>query len=68
MIRNYIKVAFRNLWKYKFYSAINVLGLSIGIASVLLMVLYVQHELSYDQYYEDADRIYRVDFSGTMAG
>ncbi|MEL6536476.1 MAG: ABC transporter permease [Bacteroidota bacterium] len=68
MIRNYIKVAFRNLWKYKFYSAINILGLSIGIASVLLMVLYVQHELSYDQYYEDANNIYRVDFSGTMAG
>ena len=68
MVRNFLKVAFRNLWKHKFYTGINVLGLSVGIASVLLMVMYVQHELSYDRHYDTADRIYRVHFSGTMAG
>ncbi|HAP61959.1 MAG TPA: hypothetical protein DCR93_21485, partial [Cytophagales bacterium] len=68
MIRNYLKVAWRNLLKYRFYSGINILGMSVGIASVLLMALFVQHELSYDRYYEDAERLYRVDFSARMAG
>lgn len=69
MIRNYIKVAFRNLWKNKGYSAINIIGLAVGLATCLLILLYVWDELSYDRFHEKAARIYRVDsdirFGGT---
>lgn len=60
MIRNYLKTAYRNLVKHKFYSLINVTGLAVGITSCLLIVLFVLDELSYDQHHTDADRIYRV--------
>ncbi|MGB4845958.1 MAG: ABC transporter permease [Ferruginibacter sp.] len=60
MIKNYFKVAFRNLWKNKGYSAINIFGLAIGLATCLLITLYVTDELSYDRYNEKADRIYRI--------
>ena len=60
MIKNYLKVAFRNLGKRKGFTFINVLGLAIGIASCLFIAAYVLHELSYDQFHEKSDRIYRV--------
>lgn len=60
MIKNYIKTAYRSLWKNKGFTAINVLGLSIGLATCLLIVFYVVDELSYDKYNTKADRIYRV--------
>jgi len=60
MIKNYFKVAFRNLWKNKSYSAINIFGLAIGLASCLLITLYVTDELSYDRHFKNADRIYRI--------
>src|SRR4051812_15286898 len=60
MIRNYLKVALRNLWKSKGFSAINIVGLAVGLATCLLILLYVMDELSYDRYNEKADRIYRV--------
>src|SRR5687768_13085399 len=60
MIRNYLKVAFRNLWKYKSFSAINILGLAIGVAACLLILQYVSFKLSYDQFNENANNIYRV--------
>ncbi len=60
MLRNYLKVALRNLKKRKGFAFINVLGLAIGIACCLLIAVYVFHELSYDQFHEHADRIYRV--------
>ncbi|PAU95240.1 cell division protein FtsX [Aliifodinibius salipaludis] len=60
MIKNYLKIAFRNLGKRKGFTFINVLGLAIGIASCLLIAAYVLHELSYDQFHEKSDRIYRV--------
>jgi putative ABC transport system permease protein len=60
MIRNYLKVAFRNLWKNKGYSAINVIGLAVGLATCLLILLYVWDELSFDKFHAKADRIYRV--------
>ncbi|MEJ0029456.1 MAG: ABC transporter permease [Bacteroidota bacterium] len=59
MIKNYLKVAFRSLVKQKAYSAINILGLSIGIASCLLIVLFVTDEFSYDKFHEKSDRIYK---------
>ena len=60
MIKNYFKIAFRNLWKNKGFSAINIFGLAMGIAICLLITLFVKDELSYDKYNEKADRIYRV--------
>jgi len=59
MIKNYLKVAFRSLIKQKAYSAINIIGLSIGIASCLLIVLFVTDEFSYDKHHAKADRIYK---------
>jgi putative ABC transport system permease protein len=60
MLKNYFKIAFRNLWKNKGYSAINIIGLAIGIATCLLITLFVIDELSFDRYNKNADRIYRV--------
>jgi len=60
MIKNYLKVALRNLWKHKGYSAINIFGLAVGLATCLLILLYVTDELSYDRYNDKAGRIYRV--------
>src|SRR5882757_11016797 len=60
MVRNYIKTAFRSLRKNKGFTAINILGLALGLATCLLIVLYVVDELSYDRYNTKANRIYRV--------
>ena len=60
MFRNYLTVAFRNLVRHKVYSAINISGLAVGMACCILILLYVQDELSYDRFHEKADRIYRV--------
>ena len=60
MLRNYLKIAWRNLVKNKTFSAINIFGLAIGIASCLLITLYVVDELSFDKFHEKADRIYRL--------
>ncbi len=60
LLPNYIKIAWRNLIQRKGYSIINVLGLSIGLASCLLIALYVQYEWSYDTFHDDADRSYLV--------
>ena len=60
MLKNYFKTAFRNLIKNKFYSSLNIIGLSIGLATCLLIFLYVLDEWSYDKYNVNADRIYRV--------
>ena len=61
MIRNYLKTALRSLWKNKGFSAINIFGLAIGLATCLLILIYVMDELSYDRYNKNADRIYRLD-------
>ena len=60
MIKNYLKIAWRNLLKHKSFSLINILGLSIGIAACLIIFLYVAHELAFDQYNDKADRIARI--------
>ena len=57
---NYLKVAFRSLLKNGFYSFINIFGLAIGLACCLLIMLYVQHQLSFNKFHEEADRLYRV--------
>lgn len=60
MFRNYLKIALRNLWKNKGYSAINIIGLAVGLATCLLILLYVWDELSFDKFHAKADRIYRI--------
>src|SRR5579872_1955684 len=60
MLKNYLITALRNLRKNKGFSTINILGLSIGLASFMLISLYVYHELNMDGYQEKGDRIFRV--------
>lgn len=60
MFKNYLKIAWRNLVKNKAYSIINIIGLAIGLSCFLLIALYVMDELSYDRFYPNADRIYRI--------
>ena len=60
MFRNYLTVAYRNLVRYKVYSAINITGLAIGIAFCILTFLYIHHEWTYDAFHKNADQIYRV--------
>ncbi len=68
MIKNYLKIAFRNLLKYRAYSLINIFGLAIGIAACILILLYVNDELSYDKYNKKADQIYRVTGHAVIQG
>ena len=67
MLKSYFTIAFRNLAKRKFYAGINILGLSIGLTSCLLIVLYIHHELSYDTMHTNADRIYRVGLNAKIS-
>jgi putative ABC transport system permease protein len=60
MFRNYLLVAFRNLWRHRVFSMINLLGLAVGMASFLLISRYVAFERSYDAFNVKADRIYRI--------
>jgi putative ABC transport system permease protein len=60
MIKNYFKIAVRNLLRYKGFSFINILGLAIGLACCALVGLFIKDELSYDRYHKSADRLYRV--------
>jgi len=61
MFSNYFKTALRNLWKNKGFSAINIVGLAIGLSTCLLILIFVMDELGYDKYNKNADRIYRLD-------
>ncbi len=60
MLRNYFKIAFRSLWRNRTHSAINIIGLSVGVACCLLISLFVYDELSFDRFHSKSDRIYRV--------
>jgi len=60
MFKNYFQIVFRNAKKHPMYVLINLIGLAIGMAVSIVILLYVQFELSYDKYHPDADRIYRV--------
>ncbi|GAB4046615.1 ABC transporter permease [Spirosoma litoris] len=68
MLRNYLKIAWRNLVLHKAFTAINIIGLAVGLATCLLIVLFVTHELSYDRYHAKADRIFRVTTHGLVSG
>lgn len=60
MLKNYLKVAFRNIKKNKLYAGLNILGLSVGLGTFFIIYLFVSHELSYDQFHSKGDRIHRV--------
>jgi len=60
MLKNYFKIAFRNLTRNKLYSSINIFGLAAGLAVCLLIMLYILDEKSYDQHHKDGDSVYRV--------
>ncbi len=64
MFKNYLKITFRNLVRDKFYSLLNIVGLSVGLAAALLIILYIADELSYDRFFKDTERIYRVATKG----
>ncbi len=70
MFKNFFKIAFRNLWKNKGFSLINISGLAIGMASAMLLLLWIYDEISYDRFHEKRDRIYevwnRAEFSGEL--
>ncbi len=68
MLKNYIKIAYRNLLRSKAFSAINIVGLAFGLATCLIIGLFVLDELSYDRFHEKADRIVRVTFRANMSG
>ena len=60
MIRNYVKIAIRNLLKNRVYSSINVMGLSIGLVAAILILLYIKDDTSYDRFHTKNPNIYRV--------
>ena len=68
MIRNFFIVAIRNILKKKFYSIINILGLTIGITATLFIIIYLNDELSYDRFHDKIDRMYRVGLHARIGG
>jgi len=67
MIKNYFKIALRNIVRQKFYAIINISGLTIGLATSLLIVLYIIDEFSYDRFHKDIDRMYRVNLHARLS-
>jgi putative ABC transport system permease protein len=68
MFINYIKIAWRNLWRNKLYSSINIGGLALGLAVCMLIMLYVAHEHSYDKFHKNTDRIFSTYTRGAYNG
>ncbi|MFA6127682.1 MAG: FtsX-like permease family protein [Bacteroidales bacterium] len=68
MFFNYLKTSVRNLLRYKGYSLINIIGMTLGLASSILILLFVLDELSFDKFNKDSDRIYRVSVMGKIQG
>lgn len=68
LITNYITSAWRNILRHKLFSIINILGLAIGLAAVMLIALYVRYETSYDTFWKNADNIYRTEATYNFPG
>jgi putative ABC transport system permease protein len=68
MFKNYLKIAIRNIRKQKGYAFINIAGLAIGMACCILIILYIAHELSYDRFHENSDRIFRIGINAKISG
>ena len=60
MLKNYLMVTLRNLWRNKVYASINIIGLALGISSCILILIFVEHELSFDRFHSKSDQIYRL--------
>ena len=60
MLRNYLKIAFRNIWKNKAFSVINIIGLSIGLSSAFVIGAMIYYDMTFDKFHPDGERIYRV--------
>ena len=60
MIKNYLKIAFRHLWRNRLYTFVNIVGLTIGMTCALLAILYVNDELSFDKFHKNAPQLYRL--------
>jgi len=67
MWKNYLKVAIRSMRRQKFYAFINIFGLTVGMATAMLILLYISDEVSYDKFHKDADRTYRLGIHGRLA-
>ncbi|SDF72689.1 duplicated orphan permease [Dyadobacter soli] len=68
MLKNYLKIAFRNLLRNKAFSAINILGLSVGMASALLILFWMHNEISYDRFHKNGDNLYEAWNRGKFDG
>jgi putative ABC transport system permease protein len=68
MLKNYLKIAVRNLLKHKAYSFINIAGLALGMACCMALILFIQHEFSYDRHHEHAEQIYRMNTRSVIFG
>jgi putative ABC transport system permease protein len=68
MFKNYVIITLRNITKQKVYAFINIAGFAVGLATCLLILLYVIHELSYDKFHANANRIYRIGVEGNLSG
>lgn len=68
MIKNYLSIAFRNLLKHKFFSVLNVVGLTTGLSACLLLATWIRHELSYDNFHNRVDQLYRVSLEYSFGG
>ena len=68
MLKNYLIVSFRNLHKHLSYSLINIFGLGLGLSAFLLLLVWIQHELSYDQFHKNSDRLYRASMEYSFGG
>ncbi|MGC3948729.1 MAG: ABC transporter permease [Chryseolinea sp.] len=68
MIKNYLSIAFRSLVKHKFFTALNIAGLTTGLAACLLLATWVRHELSFDNFHGQGDRLYRVSLEYSFGG
>ena len=66
MFKNHLKITIRNAFRHKGNSIINISGLALGLASVILIALFVTNELGYDRFFDDADQVYRVNINGKM--
>ena len=61
MFKNYLKIALRNIIRHKGYSSINIIGLALGMACCIFLLLWVQHQISFDKFHENANNLYRVE-------
>jgi len=68
MFRNYLTIALRNIFRHKLYSVINIAGLTVGLACVILITLFVRDELSYDKWITGSDKLYRVETTFHVPG